>query len=172
MAHRPAKSDEFGRRRPALLSKGHEVPKYVDDEIPTFETRIEAEGGPGGDEGQGTNPWIAGSLTIGSGKVWAIDRIALDSSSPNVWYKFTHNHPGTATVPGGTLESIFVGSGGHLEIQGRRNDPVLAIRGPGTVQVEVFGARQNRSRSDGTLHEALGTNPGDLWAVLAKGRIL
>lgn len=174
-------SNETRKTRPQLYSPGHDPPKYVDHVIPTLETRLYADGGPGKrfPGAQGTNPWILGTMTVGTNRVFNIDLVHLETSSPNVWFKVRHNHSGsaapTAGAPynhkGGTLDSWHLAARGGREIVGRPQAPILSIRS-GTVSFYAFGAG-SAATSGGTtqIHKALSAVAAERFSGKLKGHI-
>lgn len=168
------------RVREQYYSPGHQPPVYKDKVIPTLEARIYADGGPGKlhPGAQGTNPWILGSMTIGSNKVWNIDLVELETSTPNVWYKLRHSHSGSASPtssapgnhPGGTLASWHLAARGALNRQGDAMNPIRSIR-QGTVFVYGFGAGSVAGTTSNRVHRAIGIAATDRFSGLVKGHI-
>lgn len=165
--------EDFTRQRRVRYSPGHNPPRSVPDTLPTLEQSITGYGGPGrtNPRTQGTHPWIAGSFTIGSNHVWNISLIDLKSSSPNVWFMLRHNHSGTASLPGGTIDKWHLPAAGHRTIGPTGpNTPIRSIRGPGTITVLGFGAR--RALTGSTPYRALGTNTGHEYGATIRGDIV
>lgn len=157
------------RERGQRLSKGHNPPRYVDKELPTFEDDITAIGGPGKDgpeSGQGSHPWVLGSKTIGTGEIWQIDLVEFDANSAPAWFVLRHNRSGSHQGQGGTLEAWLMQNAGDRVIVGDESEaPVASIREPGTVELLGFGAR---SRATGANpYGTIGTRPTDNF----KGRL-
>jgi len=168
--------EEFARKREQLLSEGHNPPRFVDRRLPTYETGVFADGGPakvGGPRQQGTNPWILGSFTLGSNKIWMMDQYKFQTSSPNVWFKLRHGHSGTASVPGGTLDSWHMTARGALgDRSGNSESPLHAVRGPGTIFLYGFGAGSVSGTSSNRVHRALGTRGVDRFSGLVRGYVV
>lgn len=156
-----------------LKSEGHDSVRMVDKPLPTMEQQIFAEGGPGrGGPGEGSLPWVLGSVPLGTGDVLNITLVHLETNTPNVWYKLTHNHSGTTqgTLPqGGTIDAWHLAAEGGRDIVGETEDPIRSIRGPGTVQLELVGPRN--ALTGAVPHGSLGTSPEDAWAGEVKGWI-
>jgi hypothetical protein len=173
-------SEDLQRRREVVLSPGHDPPRYVDKQIPTLEAVIHADGGPGkvSPGAMGTNPWIVGSMTIGTNHIWNIDLIQLETSTPNIWVKVRHNHSGTAApsaaapynYKGGTLGEWLLASRGGREIVGRPDAPIRSIRG-GTVFIYGFGAGSVAGTSSNRVHRAMSIQGADRTGVTVKGHI-
>lgn len=172
MALKTESQPDTVRTRRQVLSPGHNPPKFVDEVLPTFEQEIHGIGGPGRTfpRAAGTHPWIAGSLTIGSNKVFNVTHIHLESSTPNVWFLLRHNHSGTAAIPGGTIQAFRMQSAGFRDIVGRADSPIRSIRGPGTVYVYGFGRRNALTGS--TPYAALGTNLAHSHAATVRGYVV
>lgn len=166
-------ADDLQRRRRVLLSQGHMPPRFIDDYAPTYHTGIHGDGGPSkvGPRSAGTNPWIAGSFTIGSGNVWLLREADFHSSTPNVWFKLRHNHSGTnATNPGGTIRSWHLPTRGDLNRNGEQRG-LLSLRS-GTVFLYGFGAGSVSGTSSNRVHRALGTRAVDRVSAYVGGVIL
>lgn len=166
---------DMQRYRPTFLSPGHNPPRYVDKVIPTFETTIHADGGPGKQfpRAQGTNPWIAGSFTLGTNRVWNIVLAKMQASSPNVWFKLRHNHSGTnATAPGGTLDEWFLSAAGRQVDVGETETPLRSIRSSGTLFLYGFGAGSVSGTTTNRVHKTLGTRAVDRFSAMVRGYVL
>lgn len=169
MSRNDEKGDGVPRERKVLLSKGHNPPRFIDEEIPTYESTIYADGGPGippTPGAQGSNPWILGSLTIGSGNIYNITYYRFDAGSPNVFFKLRHNHSGTnAANPGGTKQTWHLPTRGFVENQAEKNTPLRSIRGPGTLFLYGFGP----GSSNLAQHRGLTGGANARWAGLVRG---
>lgn len=172
----PAPDEPRGlpRTRQGLLSKGHNPPRYVDRELPTYETRIFADGGPGKlhPGALGSNPWILGSLTIGSGNIWNITFVEFTAGSPNAYFKLRHNRSGTnASNPGGTLETWYLAARGRLSERSAADSPLRSVRGPGTYFLYGFGAGSVAGTTSNRVHRALGSRAVDRFSGLIRGYV-
>lgn len=167
-----ANEDDFNRQRQTEYSPGHDPPRYVDRSLPSLPVRIFADGGPAKTSfgAQGTNPWILGSFTIGSGKVFEAHTVDFHSGSPNVWFAVRNNHPGSNTrLPGGTIRKFHLPSRGDLVRQDRNG--IFWIRGPGTISLYGFGAGSVGGTSSNRVHRALSIAGGDRFSGLLEGHI-
>lgn len=166
--------DQLSRNRQQLLSEGHNPPKFVDRRLPTFDVGIYADGGPGKTvlRARGTNPWTLGSITIGSNKILCIDYMHFEAASPNMWFKLRHNHSGSAAIPGGTIDSYYLGARGGVTSIGGPDQPLLAVRGPGTLFLYAMGAGSVSGTSSNLVHKALGTRGVDRYAGKVRGWIV
>lgn len=168
-------SEGVPRQRETLLSKGHNPPRLVDKEIPTYESRIYADGGPAKAPtpgAQGTNPWILGSMTIGSGNVWNMTYYQFTAGSPNASFKLRHNHSGTnATNPGGTLQTWHLAARGVLERESHADSPMRSIRS-GTLFLYGFGGGSVAGTSSNRVHRALSIAAGDRFSGLVRGYVI
>lgn len=135
---------ELERTRRVRLSKGHNPPTYVDDELPTYESTLFGMGGPGKTfpRTQGTRPWLAGSMTIGSNHVLNVFAAHFNTSTPNVWFLLRHSRSGSnAANPGGTIAAWHLAARGQLDIVSEKDSPLMSIRA-GTVTLYGVGGRR------------------------------
>lgn len=163
------------RQRNVVLSKGHNPPRYVDREIPTFEQGIFADGGPGKVfvGAQGSNPWILGSMYIGSNHVFNILQTKFQSGSPNVWFKLRLNRSGSsATQQGGTIDSWFLQQPGRQLDVGDVDTPLRSIRGPGTLFLYGFGGGSVSGTTSNRIHKTLGTQANLRYSGLIRGHVV
>lgn len=161
------------RYRPMLRSDGHNPPRLVDKPLPTLEQLIFAEGGPGrGGAGEGSLPWILGSIPLGSGDVLNLTFIHMETNTPNVWFKIRHNHSGTAAMDprGGTMDSFHLAAKGGRSFISDPESPVRSFRGPGTLTFEAFGPRN--AVTGAVPHGSLGTRAQDAFVGELKGYIV
>lgn len=169
-------SGDTRRVRRLLLSKGHNPPRYVDDELPTLPVGIFGDGGPAKPfpRSQGTNPWIAGSFTIGTNRIFVMDQYDFNTGSPNVWWKLRHNHSGTnASVPGGTIWAKHQPARGNLSGEDSSGKGILRIRGPGTISLYGFGAGSfGIGTTSNLVHRAMGTRGTDRYSGQIRGYIV
>jgi len=166
---------DMARYRPVAVSPGHNPPRMVDKVLPTYETVMQGFGGPGKQfpRTQGTNPWIAGSVTIGTNRVFNITLAKMQSSSPNVWFKLRHNHSGSnAQAPGGTLDEWHLAAPGRVLDVGDTDTPLRSIRTSGTLFLYGFGAGSVSGTSSNRVHKALGTRGQDRYSALVRGYVL
>lgn len=160
------------RSRGMRFSAGHNPPKMVDSQLATRERSIVGIGGPGKPfpRTQGTHPWIAGSFTIGSNKVWQLEKAHFEIGSPNCWFLLRHSHSGTAAIPGGTIDAWRFNATGRTDILGDTDAPLRSVRGPGTVFLYGFGRRSASTGS--TPYLQLGSSPTIAFAAVLRGHIV
>lgn len=159
------------RTRKVLFSRGRSPMGFIDDELPTLPVIIYGVGGPGKAPsgprvGGGTNPWNAGSFTIGTNHQYVLRLVDLSTSTPNVWVFLRHNHSGTSAIPGGTVAGWHMPARGDLSRVGG-DKGLLVIRGGGTITALVFGAG-----STATTYRAVGTSRADRVSVRLEGHIV
>lgn len=170
MQHESGASEDMVRRRNALLSRGHSPPRFVDEEIPTLEKSIFAEGGPSkvSPGAQGSNPWILGSATIGTNHFWNLLEAKFAAGSPNVWFKLRHNHSGSSNPRGGTMDAWHLASRGETSAVGDHKTPLRSIPA-GTVFLYGFGAGSVSGTTSNRVHRTLGTRAVDRFSGLLRG---
>lgn len=162
------------RRREQQLSKGHNPPAWVDREIPTWESELTGIGGPGKDgpeSGQGSHPWVLGSMTIGTGHVYQVDVVELEANSAPVWFILRHNRSGSHQGQGGTLNAWHLENAGDRVIVGDESEaPITSIREGGTLELLGFGPR---SRATGANpYGTIGTRTTDNFKGRIRGNII
>ena len=165
---------DMQRKRSVILSPGHNPPKMVDRQLPTQEARIHGYGGPGKkvQGAQGTNPWVAGSMTIGSNKIFNLTLAKMQSSSANVWFKLRHSRSGSgATIAGGTLDEWYLQNAGRQIDVGDIDTPLRSFKGPGTLFLYGFGAGSLSGTTSNRTHKTLGTRGQDYYSALIRGYI-
>lgn len=171
-------SPDGARLRAGAPSPGHNPPRILDRALPTLRPGINGDGSPAktAPRTQGTNPWILGSMTIGSQHIYALDWYKFETSSPNVWFKLRHNHAGNlagstpSNQPGGTLMTWHLAARGARENHAGRDAAFIAVPA-GTVFLYGFGAGSVSGTSSNLVHRALGTRGVDRFSGHVRGQL-